>query len=106
MANEKHGKIAGQWDKKRQAHEEDYFSRKEKEALAALKAKTPHPPRLSPVSGQPMEQIEMDGVTVDRCKESGGLWLDKGEFELLVKQAQAKTEGLSFLDRLSKKLVG
>lgn len=38
----------------------------------------------SPIDGSPMEQIHRFGIEIDRCKTSGGIWLDKGELEKLM----------------------
>jgi Zn-finger nucleic acid-binding protein len=38
----------------------------------------------SPIDGSPMEQTHRFGIEIDRCKTSGGIWLDKGELEKLM----------------------
>lgn len=38
----------------------------------------------SPIDGSPMEQIHRFGIEIDRCKTSGGIWLDRGELEKLM----------------------
>jgi len=35
-----------------------------------------------------MQQIKRDGIEIDRCPVSGGIWLDKGELEKLLAMAQ------------------
>ncbi len=50
------------------------------------------PSRLSPVTGKPMQQIVIHGVVVDRCTESGGIWLDTGELERLI-QGENENQG-------------
>ncbi len=77
------------WDQRRQAKEDQYFDQQNKDALRKIKSGE-RKPRLSPISGEPMEEIVMDGVTVDRCKTSGGIWLDSGELEEIIKQSQAR----------------
>jgi Zn-finger nucleic acid-binding protein len=49
---------------------------------------------VSPIDGQtPMQQIIRDGIEIDRCPVSGGVWLDRGELEkLLSAMQQAVTE--------------
>ena len=76
------------WDDRRRAAEESFFEKQNKEALARLKSRTDSKPRLSPISGKPMEQLTIMGVVVDRCKESGGIWLDCGELEQILGNAQ------------------
>lgn len=40
---------------------------------------------VSPIDGTtPMQQIIRDGIEIDRCPVSGGVWLDKGELEKLL----------------------
>lgn len=45
---------------------------------------------VSPIDGQtPMQQIKRDGIEIDRCPVSGGVWLDKGELEKLLSAVQS-----------------
>ena len=77
------------WKDRERAQEESYFQKQEKEALAKLKDRS----RKSPITGEPMEVVTIEGITVDRCKSSGGIWLDSGELEQILKnQAKAHTE--------------
>jgi Zn-finger nucleic acid-binding protein len=40
---------------------------------------------VSPIDGKsPMQQIVRNGIEIDRCPVSGGVWLDKGELEKLL----------------------
>ncbi len=81
------------FDEMRKAKEESYFEKKNREALARLaKKKEEEKPRISPVSGEPMEQVALHGVVIDKCPVSGGIWLDAGELEELMDIA-AKGEG-------------
>ena len=68
--------------------EEEYFQRKNKEVLERLAAKRKEKPRPSPITGEPMVQEVINGVVVDRCKTSGGVWLDAGELEQLIECAK------------------
>jgi Zn-finger nucleic acid-binding protein len=44
---------------------------------------------VSPIDNQtPMQQIRRDGIEIDRCPISGGVWLDKGELEKLLLAVQ------------------
>ena len=83
--------MSNAWDDMRKAKEGSYFEQKNREALERLATKKEEKPRLSPISGEPMEQIALHGVIVDRCKTSGGIWLDAGELEQLV-EAMRKGE--------------
>lgn len=72
------------WNDMRVAKEESYFEKKNREALERLKIRETEKPRLSPITGEPMEQVTMNGVVVDVCKTSKGIWLDAGELEQLI----------------------
>lgn len=77
--------MSNAWDEMRKAKEEEYFNRKNNEALNRLKSKeNSEQPRRSPVSGEPMEKVVLHGVVVDRCKKSGGIWLEAGELEQIL----------------------
>ena len=54
----------------------------ERRALAASKDQ---PPRPCPVDGAVMEPRYLQGVVVDRCPTCRGVFLDKGELEVLVR---------------------
>jgi Zn-finger nucleic acid-binding protein len=76
------------WDERRRAQEEGYFDRLNKDALARMARKQEGPVRTSPVTGKPMEAITLMGTVVDRCVDSGGVWLDAGELEQLLQAAK------------------
>lgn len=104
--------MAGSWDEMRRAKEEQFFEEQNKQAMARLKSRGTTTPRLSPVSGKPMEQRTLMGVVIDVCPDSGGVWLDHGELELLMKATEEnakskepQSEGLvgRFFDSLYKK---
>ena len=82
------------WDERRQAQEESYFDRANKESLARLTRKQQQAGRLSPVTGQPMEHIVAFGAIVDRCTTSGGIWLDAGELDEILAAAKESTHSL------------
>ena len=76
------------WDDMRQAKEGSYFEKKNQEALERL-ARKQNAKRPSPITGEPMEQVNMYGVVIDRCTKSGGIWLDAGELEEILGLAKA-----------------
>ena len=82
------------WDSRRQAQEESYFDKANKESLARLARKQEAAARLSPVSGKPMEQIVAFGAVLDRCTSSGGVWLDAGELEEVLAAAKDSKHSL------------
>ena len=99
--------MSNSWDEMRKAKEESYFEKKNREALERLSKKKDDKPRISPVSGQPMEQIVIHGVVVDRDPVSGGIWLDAGELEQLLGAAQCSGgQGENWLTQFLRGLTG
>jgi Zn-finger nucleic acid-binding protein len=82
------------WDERRQAQEESFFEKANKESLARLARKQQQAVRVSPVTGKPMEQIVAFGAIVDRCTTSGGIWLDAGELDEVLAAAKESTHSL------------
>ena len=81
--------MSNAWDDMRKAKENEYFEKKNQEALSRLAKKKEEKPRPSPVTGQPMEQIVLHGVVIDRCATSGGIWLDAGELDQLIEASKS-----------------
>ena len=50
-----------------------------------------------PVCNQPMIILELNQIEIDYCTNCFGVWLDEGELELLLQDAQEKTELLNSL---------
>jgi hypothetical protein len=95
------------WKDMKKAKEDSFFDTQSKLATKRLAEKLKEKPRLSPITGEPMEQIVIDGVVVDRCKTSGGIWLDAGELEQLTgadkKEGSEKDNALvTFFKNLTK----
>jgi|GEM_PF-717313 len=86
--------MSDSWDERRRAQEEGYFDNLNKQALARLADKKGQPVRKSPITAKPMEQIAVMGVVVDRCVDSGGLWLDAGELKIILQAAKDSTASL------------
>ena len=42
----------------------------------------------SPIDGSPMKQVVRNGIEIDICPATGGVWLDKGELEKLLSLVQ------------------
>lgn len=77
------------WDDRRRAAEESYFEKQNRLAIERLKSRAPEQQvRKSPITGEPMEQLTVMGVLVDRCPTSGGIWLDAGELEQIIEAAK------------------
>jgi hypothetical protein len=80
-------------DQRRKALEESYFQKLEAEALARLNSKKETGTvRPSPITGKPMEQVTLHGIVIDRCLDSGGIFLDAGELEEIIKASSATDE--------------
>ena len=73
-------------DERRKAMEEEFFHKKNQEALERLTKRNENEgePRKSPITGEPMEQLTLGGVVIDRCPTSNGIWLDAGELEEIM----------------------
>lgn len=94
------------WDKMEKAKEGSYFEKKNKEALERLnKKQNENKPRLSPITGEPMTQEILMGIVIDRCKKSGGVWLDSGELEKLIETSQEQGDTKT-LGNFFKSIVG
>ena len=99
--------MSNSWDDMKKAKEDSYFDKKNNEALSRLATKKEDKPRLSPITGEPMEQIIIQGVVVDRCPTSKGVWLDAGELEQLMGVSQADQTGeKNFLGQFFQALTG
>jgi Zn-finger nucleic acid-binding protein len=46
--------------------------------------------------------LELKGVEIDYCPECGGIWLDEGELEMLLEDADEKNRVLSALSVLDR----
>lgn len=93
------------FDERKKALEEGFFEKVNKQKLEDLSKKgTGH--RMSPVTGKPMIREVIHGVSIDRCEDSKGIWLDAGELEELVNVLSSKEKDESvgwmttFLGRL------
>jgi Zn-finger nucleic acid-binding protein len=47
----------------------------------------------SPINGKPMAQDKILGVSIHRCSDSGGMWLEAGEINRLIDSALQGTGG-------------
>jgi uncharacterized protein len=82
-------------DERRRGLEEEYFNRKNKEALEKLRARMKASEDAKAAGMSSMKCPRCDGslsesrfeeVTVDTCDKCGGVWLDSGEFEQVTKK--------------------
>src|SRR4030095_14257149 len=92
------------FDERRRGMEEEYFHRKNKEAIEKLREKMKVAEAAKAAGTSSMRCPRCDGtlverqineVSIDTCDKCGGTWLDLGELEQIVKR-----EGGGFFSRL------
>jgi Zn-finger nucleic acid-binding protein len=55
-----------------------------------------------PIDNEPMSKLTSQGITVDRCKKCGGMWLDKGEMKKIIERFDAHQEKLAKQEKTKK----
>lgn len=93
------------WDDRKKALEEDYFRRKEQEAIERMRQKREAEKAKASTLACPkcdgtLLEINQAGVLIDRCNKCEGIWLDKGELEHLTQGEGEESAG--WLRRLLK----
>lgn len=82
--------MANKWDERKKAQEEEYFVKKEKEAIEKLKARQEREAKHSikeswhmrcPKCGGHLKERRFQKILIDQCAGCGGIWLDVGELE-------------------------
>ena len=85
-------------DERRRGLEEEYFNRKNKEAIEKLRAKLKVAEEAKAAGTSSMQCPRCDGalketkfeeILIDICEQCGGVWLDSGELEQLTRQPEA-----------------
>jgi hypothetical protein len=75
-------------------NEDEYFAKEEHDRLAKLRAKGAEERAAAerkshlfrcPKCGAGLTQERWHGVAIERCPEDGGIWLDAGEIDVLLK---------------------
>lgn len=83
-------------DDRRKGLEEEYFHRKNQEAIEKLRAKMKVAEEAKAAGTSSMQCPRCDGslkemkveeVTIDTCDKCGGVWLDSGELEQMTKKS-------------------
>lgn len=54
---------------------------------------------INPLNGVPMEKLEIGGILIDRCPETGAIWLDRGELARLGSLGKEDKALLRQMDR-------
>ena len=92
------------FDDRRRGLEEEYFRRKDQEAIEKLRAKMKVAEEakaagtssmLCPRCDGALTESQINEVSIDTCPKCGGTWVDLGELEKIVKR-----EGSGFFSRL------
>ena len=87
--------MANGMDDRRKGMEEEYFHRKNQEAIEKLRAKMKVAEEAKATGISTMQCPRCDGslneskiedVTIDTCDKCGGVWLDSGELQQLTKK--------------------
>lgn len=89
------------------AREDIYFSERDRELIEKLKARLKRvekpegkePPLACPKCQGTLESYVFMEIFLDRCQACGGLWLDKGELDGILKKIQRDPLS-SFVDRI------
>ena len=96
--------MSDSFDDRRKGLEEEYFHRKNKEAVEKLREKMKVAEAAKAAGMSSMRCPRCDGnlieskveeVSIDTCDKCGGVWLDSGELEQLTKR-----EGSGFFGKL------
>ena len=100
--------MANAWDGRKKGLEEEYFRRKEREALEKtrqrLAAEEQGRRRVEsvmrcPKCGEPLKERSFQKILIDQCTGCSGIWLDAGELE----EVAGREEG-GWLGRLWQKI--
>jgi len=87
--------MGSEMDDKRKGLEEEYFHRKNQEAIEKLRAqmKVAIEAKAAGLSSMDcprcdgsLKENKIDEVSIDTCEKCGGVWLDSGELEQLTKK--------------------
>ena len=90
--------MSGAWDDRKKGLEEEYFRRKEQEALEKMRAERAREEQAAqaeaariacPKCEGSLVEINHDGIQIDQCDKCNGVWLDAGELERLTKQEES-----------------
>jgi tRNA(Ile2) C34 agmatinyltransferase TiaS len=89
------------------AKEDIYFAERDRQVLEKLRAglrkveKAAHE-RHCPNCSSLLESYTFEGFLLDRCRDCGGVWMDKGELEGIVRKISRGPLG-EWIDKLTTK---
>ncbi|HVG21802.1 MAG TPA: zf-TFIIB domain-containing protein [Blastocatellia bacterium] len=90
--------MSGAWDDRKKSLEEEYFHRKEQEALEKLRAQREAEGQAlqaqaaslkCPKCDGTLVEVSHDGIQIDQCDKCNGVWLDAGELERLTNHEES-----------------
>ena len=93
------------FDDRKKALEEEYFRRKEREAIEKLRAKMTEEEQAKAAAAATLQcprcdgrlqPVMFEGVEIDVCDKCGGVWLDANELEALTKRDEGGWFGRIF----------
>jgi tRNA(Ile2) C34 agmatinyltransferase TiaS len=92
------------------AKEDIYFAKRDHELLEKLHAQLQ---KVEKAEGEPhcpkcpgsLESYSYEGFLLDRCRECGGVWMDKGELESVIHKLSRGPLGV-WVDKLTSKVPG
>lgn len=99
-------RLGGKLREREKAEEDRYFAERDKELLEKMKQQQAEAQEAKealmrcPKCGTKLSTVEHHEVTVEECPSCQGMWLDRGELEIL---AQRENEG--WLSRLVRRGV-
>jgi ribosomal protein L37AE/L43A len=83
------------FDDRKKALEEEYFRRKEREAIEKLRAKMTAEEQEKakaaaalqcPRCNERLQAVMFEGVEIDACDKCGGVWLDANELQAITQR--------------------
>jgi TFIIB-like protein len=91
-----------------QAQEDIYFAEHDRELISKLKAQLQKSSKTAvdlrcPKCPGDLESYTFQGYALDRCNKCGGIWMDRGELEGVVRKASRGPLG-EWIDRLTEKI--
>ena len=89
------------------AKEDIFFAERDRELIAKLKARLRPAPRQETTLHCPkcpgrLETFKFEGFTLDRCSTCGGVWMDEGELEGVIRKISRGPLG-AWIDKLTAK---
>lgn len=81
--------MPNEFESRGDAHENEYFHRKEKELIAKMKAKIEEENAVSleikcPKCDGTLIETDFENIKIDVCDKCSGVWLDAGELTMIA----------------------